>query len=98
MKLEYSAQIFEKKLKYQVSSKSVQWEPSCFMQTDRQTDTTELIVAFCTFANAPKNTSRVSCKDKLNMPAHFFLAIWGFIRSSSFQANFMLTPIRVCPL
>ena len=28
---------FRKKLKYQVSSKSVQWEPSCSMLTDRPT-------------------------------------------------------------
>ena len=29
------------------------------MRTDRQTDMTELILAFCNFANAPKN--RISC-------------------------------------
>jgi len=36
----------------------VQWEPSCSMrtdgQTDRQTDMTELIIAFGNFANSPK--------------------------------------------
>jgi S-adenosylmethionine/arginine decarboxylase-like enzyme len=35
MKFELSQQIFEK-LKYQISWKSVQWEPSCSMQTDNQ--------------------------------------------------------------
>jgi len=58
---------FWKIRKYQISWKSVQWEPSCFMwtgrhtarqsqgQTDRQTDTTKLIVAlFRDFAKAPK--------------------------------------------
>jgi hypothetical protein len=43
---------FRIKLKYQVSPKSFQWEPSfpC-----RQTDMTKLIVAFRNFAKAPKN-------------------------------------------
>jgi hypothetical protein len=50
---------FRKLLKCQISWKSVQWEPSCSMgtdgQTDRLTDMTKLIVAFRNFANAPKN-------------------------------------------
>jgi len=29
---------FLKILKYQISSKPIQWEPSCSMQTDRQLD------------------------------------------------------------
>jgi hypothetical protein len=53
MKLEFSQQIFEKILEYQISRKSVQWEPSCSMRTDRQSDTTNLIVASRNFANAP---------------------------------------------
>jgi hypothetical protein len=52
---------FRKILKYQISWKSVQWEPICFMRaggrTDWQTDMTKLIVAFRNFANAPKNTT-----------------------------------------
>ena len=44
---------------YQVSAKSVQWEPNCFMrrdrQTDRQTGMTKLTVAFRYFVDAPKN-------------------------------------------
>jgi len=53
--------IFGKKkiLKYQISWKTVQWEPSCSMRTDGRrygrTDMTKLIVAFRYFANAPKN-------------------------------------------
>ena len=54
---------FRKILKYQISWKTVQWEPSCSIrkdrrsdgQTDRWTDMTKIIVAFRSFANAPKN-------------------------------------------
>ena len=44
---------FRKVLKYQISSKSVQWELSCFTRTDKRTDRgtdmTMLIVAFRNF-------------------------------------------------
>ena len=46
---------FWKILKYKISWKSIEWEPSCSMQTDGQTDMTKLIVAFGNFANSPKN-------------------------------------------
>ena len=49
---------FSKILKYQISWKSVQWEPSS-MPTDERTDITNLIVAFRNFANAPKKASPV---------------------------------------
>jgi hypothetical protein len=54
MKQEFSWKVFEKYCK--ISWKSVQWEPSCSVRTDRQTDTvmTKLVVAFRNFANAPK--------------------------------------------
>jgi hypothetical protein len=42
-----------KNLKYQISWKSVQWEPSSSTRTDE--DMTQLIVAFGTFAKAPTN-------------------------------------------
>jgi len=45
-------------------TKSVQWEPSCSMRTDRQidgqTDVMKLIVAFRGFANATKTSSSYS--------------------------------------
>ena len=56
---------FRKILKYQISLKSVRWETSCYMWTDRQkkvwkrggtirkTDVTKLIVACRNFAHTP---------------------------------------------
>jgi len=41
--IEFSRQIFKKMLKFNVSLKSVECEPSCFMQTYRRTDMTKLI-------------------------------------------------------
>jgi len=41
--------------KYQISWKSIQWEPSCSMRTDRRTDMTKLILASRNFVRAPKN-------------------------------------------
>jgi hypothetical protein len=46
---------FQRTLKYQISLKSVQLEPSCSTSTDRRTDMTELIVAFRKFAKASRN-------------------------------------------
>ena len=40
--------------KYQISWKSVEWEPSCFVRTDRQTtEMTKLLATFHNFAKAP---------------------------------------------
>jgi hypothetical protein len=46
---------FQKILMYQILWKSVQWEPSCAMRTERRTDITKLIVTSRNFANPPKN-------------------------------------------
>ena len=54
MKLEFSRQVLEKKVRYQVPSKSIQWKPELF-HADGRTDITKLIVAFCNITNAPKN-------------------------------------------
>ena len=48
---------FRKILKYQISFKSVQWQPSCSMRTDRQTDMMKLTVAFRNFAKASTKRS-----------------------------------------
>jgi hypothetical protein len=52
---------FRTNLKCQVSSESVQWEPSCSMRadgrTDRQTDMTKLIVVFRIAALSPLHDS-----------------------------------------
>ena len=66
-------------LNYQISWKSIQWEPSCSMRTDGQTDMT--IVAFRNFTTAPQNgflwVSSVGfwrwCKTLRNtLPLNFF--------------------------
>jgi len=55
MKFESSRQIFEK-YSFAKYHECVQWEPSCSTRTDRQTDTSKLIVVFRNFANAPRNS------------------------------------------
>ena len=56
MKLEFSLQVFRKKiLKYQISWKSAQCESSCSMRTDRGTDI-KLTVAFRTLRTRLKTT------------------------------------------
>jgi hypothetical protein len=55
IKLDFSQHISEESLKYQISSISVQWEPSCSMRTDGWMSVTKLKVAFRNFAKAPKN-------------------------------------------
>jgi hypothetical protein len=44
---------FPKIPKYQSSRNFVQWQPSCSMRTEGQTDMTNLTVAFRNIANAP---------------------------------------------
>jgi hypothetical protein len=46
---------FRKILKCKNSWKFVQWEPSCFIGSNRQADMTKLIFTFCNSMKAPKN-------------------------------------------
>jgi hypothetical protein len=48
---------FQKMLKNKISWKSVQWEPSCPMQMNGQTDMMKIMVIFHNFANTPKNVT-----------------------------------------
>ena len=63
-------------LKYQISWESVQWQPSCSMQTDGQTDATKLVVAFRNFANASENCS---VNRQQNGGFYSFTSSWPFI-------------------
>jgi hypothetical protein len=58
----FSTDFRGKKLKYQVSSKSVQWKLRCSMRTDGRIDMTKLTVAFLKNANAPKE-SKTACHE-----------------------------------
>jgi hypothetical protein len=53
---------FRKILKYQISWKSAQWEPSSRMKTDRQTYMTQVIVTFRNFSKVPKNDEETVLK------------------------------------
>jgi len=68
---------FTKKiLKYQISCKSVQWGPSCFVQTDRHTDGQTCEANSCSFANAPKNkVNNIFFSSKLYLLAQIFTRI-----------------------
>ena len=54
-----------------------QWEPSCSLRTDRQTDMTKLIVAFLNFTNATKK--HTSC------PTEYLWEINEYYASNVFQ-------------
>jgi len=47
MKFEFSGQIFEKKLQMSKLIKSVQWESSCSMRTDRHDEANSRFSKFC---------------------------------------------------
>ena len=57
MKIEFSRQIFEKILGYEISWKFVEWKPRYFMLAEARTDMTKLIIAFRDFANRSKNST-----------------------------------------
>ena len=50
--------------KYQISWKYVQWNPSCFLWTEGQTDMTKLIATFHIFMNVPLKTSFCAWEEK----------------------------------
>ena len=72
MTLQFSLQIF-KNTHYQISWKSVQWEPSCSMRTDRQaeTDTRRKQALVAIFRTRLKNgASKYNTYTSTHTPAH----------------------------
>jgi hypothetical protein len=59
---------FRKLLKYQISWKSDQWEPSCSLRTDRREDMTKLTVAFGKVAKASNNNQSVPHREQSVFP------------------------------
>jgi len=47
MKLEFSLHILEKSSQYQISWKTVQWEPTCSMRTDGHDEANSCVPQFC---------------------------------------------------
>ena len=79
IKFEFSRHsfFFEKILRYQISWKSVQWEPSCAMRPDRRTDMTKLMVSSRNFEKAPKYVEWHA-----NISLHFFkYSQWEYLKS-----------------
>ena len=85
--LEFSRQIFRKTLKYQISLKSVQLEPSCSMRTDRMTDMTKLIVAFRNIMKAPKNATEVANQLQACLCLSFCLSVSLYSRESTMHTH-----------
>jgi len=65
--------VFQKILNYQISGKSVQWEPSCSM-FDRQTDIMKLIVTLhdfeCTEQDTAQNKQLIKITVKFTLDVH----------------------------
>jgi len=70
-------------------TKSIQWEPSCSMRTDRQTDMTKLIVAIRNFANAFTKLAGVSINP-------YFL--WAVQSNSHLHTLSIYDTLYCCPL
>jgi len=70
---------FRKIFKYQISWKSVQWEPSWSMRTDRRTGMARLIVALRSFSKAPTNPllpfTGSLVAEEVCVPLHYIIRI-----------------------
>ena len=88
---------FWKILKYKISWKSVRWKPRCSMRTEGRTDMTKLMVALCSFTNAPGNGRTHSCAQntlhfgRLSPSTQPFEYSYDFCRPRSCKASWNLT-------
>jgi hypothetical protein len=69
MKLEFSRQIFENNTQYQISWKSVQWEPTSSMRADGRTDMTKPTVVFSQFCEGARKATRTHKERQRNSEA-----------------------------
>ena len=72
---------FRNIFKYQISWKSVRWEPNCSMWADRRKDLMKLIVAFRNFAKVPNKTGVPCCY------LWFFIESWGTLKPAVVTQN-----------
>jgi hypothetical protein len=94
--LEFSRPIFRKILKYKILWKSVQWEPSCPVQTDGRTKVTKLTVFFTILAKAPKNV-RIIQRAAECMPTlqQVVCLSWGVVSCINYLTVWSRNPLEI---
>ena len=76
---------FGKILKYEILQKSVQWEPSCSMWTDRHDEANRQV---CNFANMPQNSGKENIWSKQNTTS-----VYSKLFHSKHTSLFLLHPV-----
>jgi hypothetical protein len=91
-------------LKFQISWDSVLWKPRCSLRTDGpidgQTDMTKLIVAFRSFANAPKHVTGIatSCRsDSVEFQADYIKLLMNARNTMVLQKLTVAEKVKIFP-